>query len=139
MSDLAARIDAVLLDVRKELLSAMTKHPPMHSPHEGHSVIREELDVELWEHVTKDTGRSSAARAEAIQVAAMGARYALDLCGDAAAEDERLHARAKGQFIDDGCPGGPGVCPNGKCRGMNICVNETARNRESSRTSPFEP
>jgi hypothetical protein len=58
---------------------AMTRHAPMHSPHEGHSVIREELD-ELWEHVRADTGRSTEARKEAIQIAAMGLRYALDLC-----------------------------------------------------------
>jgi hypothetical protein len=57
---------------------AMTRHAPMHSPHEGHSVIREELD-ELWEHVRADTGRSVDARKEAIQIAAMGLRYALDL------------------------------------------------------------
>jgi hypothetical protein len=81
MSTLEERIDAVLAEVRAELFKAMTKHPtPFHSPHEGHSVIREELDPELWSHVTGDTGRSPEARKEAIQVAAMGARYVLDLC-----------------------------------------------------------
>lgn len=60
---------------------AMIRHAPMHSPHEGHSVIREELD-ELWEHVRGDTGRSTEARKEAIQIAAMGLRYALDLCDE---------------------------------------------------------
>ena len=52
----------------------------MNSPHEGHSVIREELDVELWEHVCHDTGRSPEARREAMQVAAMALRYIIDLC-----------------------------------------------------------
>jgi hypothetical protein len=64
--------------------AAITRHAPMNSPHEGHSVIREELD-ELWDHVRADTGRSTDARKEAIQIAAMGLRYALDLCGEEAA------------------------------------------------------
>ena len=62
--------------------AAMTKHAPMHSPHEGWSVIFEELE-ELREHVRGDTGLSAEARKEAIQVAAMGLRYALDLTSDA--------------------------------------------------------
>lgn len=78
---LEARLDRALGTMRDELLAAMTKHAPMHSPHEGHSVIREELE-ELWEHVRSDTGQSRAARKEAFQVAAMGLRYALDLCSD---------------------------------------------------------
>jgi hypothetical protein len=74
-------------ELADELDRAMTKHPtPMHSPHEGHSVIREELDPELWEHVCHDTGRSPGARHEALQVAAMALRYILDLCEPAAAE-----------------------------------------------------
>lgn len=59
--------------------AAMAKHKSMNSPHEGHSVIREEFE-ELWEHVRADTGRTRAARKEAMQVAAMGLRYVLDLC-----------------------------------------------------------
>lgn len=67
-------------ELADELHRARAKHPAMHSPHEGHSVIREELDVELWEHVCHDTGRSAEARHEALQVAAMALRYILDLC-----------------------------------------------------------
>ena len=74
-----AALDRVLADLRIEVLSARRKHPPMHSPHEGWAVIREELDPELWEHVIHDTGRSPEARHEALQVAAMGIRYILDL------------------------------------------------------------
>lgn len=70
---------AIWEELADALDAAMTRHAPMHSPHEGHSVIREELD-ELWEHVRADTGRTAAARKEAIQIAAMGLRYALDLC-----------------------------------------------------------
>lgn len=76
---IAKRIDAGLAEVRAELYAAMTMHASMHSPHEGHSVIREELE-ELWEHVRADTGQTHKARKEALQVAAMGLRYVLDLC-----------------------------------------------------------
>lgn len=75
---LSARVDEQLAAVRDEVIRAIEKHPPMHSPHEGHSVIREELQ-ELWAHVRADTGRSAGARHEAIQVAAMGVRYLMDL------------------------------------------------------------
>lgn len=75
-----ARLDALLDQIRSELMSAMKKHPPMNSPHEGYAVIKEELD-ELWEHVRADTGRTFKASQEATQVAAMGVRYVLDLCG----------------------------------------------------------
>lgn len=80
--ELIRRIDKELALIREELFRSMTKHAPMHSPHEGMSVIREELD-ELWDHVKDDTGRTIAARKEARQVAAMGLRYVLDLCHDA--------------------------------------------------------
>lgn len=78
-SELETRIDGVLAEIKAELFRAMTKHAPMHSAHEGHSVIREELH-ELWSHVMKDTGHGPDARKEALQVAAMGIRYALDVC-----------------------------------------------------------
>lgn len=74
-----AKVLAVLTEVLDEYEDAVDKHQAMHSPHEGISVIREELDVELWAHVCADTGRSAAGRHEAIQVAAMAVRYVLDL------------------------------------------------------------
>jgi len=79
------RIDMILEEIKTELVKSMTKHAPMHSPHEGHSVIREEFE-ELWDHVKADTGRTPEARKEAMQVAAMGVRYALDLCEASAGE-----------------------------------------------------
>lgn len=77
--DLNNRIDRALTKLKSELLAAMSKHRGMASAHEGHSVIREELD-ELWEHVRADTGDTEEARKEAMQIAAMGLRYALDVC-----------------------------------------------------------
>lgn len=78
--ELFDRIDEALEELREELGRAMTKHRSMASAHEGHSVIREELE-ELWDHVKADTGHTEEARKEALQVAAMGLRYALDVCG----------------------------------------------------------
>jgi hypothetical protein len=72
-------LDIVLARVRAEVMRAEAKWPPMNSPHEGHSVIREELD-ELWDHVCADTGRSSDAMKEAVQVACTAIRYVCDLC-----------------------------------------------------------
>jgi hypothetical protein len=73
-----ALVDAVLLNVRAEIERAVAKHAPMHSPHEGYAVIKEELD-ELWDDVKQDLGRRPNARLEALQVAAMGIRYITDL------------------------------------------------------------
>ncbi len=89
------RVDAIMAAIRAELLSAMEQHQPMHSPHEGHSVIREELTRELWDHVCADTGRSANAAKEAIQVGAMAARYLYDLCGP-----DRLLPAIKGEHVD---------------------------------------
>jgi hypothetical protein len=69
----------VLRDVERELVRAMRDFAPMHSAHEGHAVIREEFE-ELWEHVRANTGTTRAARAEAVQLAAMAVRYVLDVC-----------------------------------------------------------
>lgn len=68
----------VLLELDAEVRRARAKHPAMNSPHEGISVIKEEVD-ELLDHVKADTGQTLEARDEAIQIAAMGIRYVLDL------------------------------------------------------------
>ena len=66
-----------------ELDRARAKFPAFNSPHEGYAVIREELE-ELWEHVRADTGGGLDARTEALQIATMALRYALDLTGNLA-------------------------------------------------------
>lgn len=71
-------MQSVQEDVWHELKASMEKHAGMHSPHEGISVIREEFE-ELWDHVKADTGRTSEARKEALQLAAMAVRYIIDL------------------------------------------------------------
>lgn len=72
------RLQFLYIELNNALSKALIKHAPMHSPHEGISVLREEME-ELWEHVKADTGRSPEARKEAIQIAAMAMRYVLDL------------------------------------------------------------
>ncbi|GAB4508198.1 MAG: hypothetical protein Tsb0020_55980 [Haliangiales bacterium] len=72
-------ITRLAAEIAEEVQRAELRHAPMNSPHEGWSVIYEELE-ELREHVRADTGRSAEARKEAIQVAAMGLRYVLNLC-----------------------------------------------------------
>lgn len=73
------KIDRVLALVRAEVERAIQKHKNgMNSPHEGYSVIAEELD-ELWDEVKADRGRQRSAFEEAVQVAAMGIRYVADL------------------------------------------------------------
>jgi len=79
MTDVEAfEADDIMADVILALERSVAKHAPMHSPHEGHSVIREEFE-ELWEHVKADTGHTREAYREALQLAAMAVRYALDL------------------------------------------------------------
>ena len=72
-------VHSIATEVVVEVMRAEQKHKPMNSPHEGWSVIYEELE-ELREHIRRDTGRGYEARREAIQVAAMGLRYVLNLC-----------------------------------------------------------
>lgn len=72
------RIDEVMALVRAELINACEKHRSMHSGHEGYAVIQEEVE-ELWQRVKCNQGSDEYARAEAIQIAAMGARYVLDI------------------------------------------------------------
>lgn len=71
-------ITDIVYDVKEALYAAIEKHAPMCSAHDGHSVIREEFE-ELWDHVKADTGSSKDAYKEAVQIAAMAIRYALDV------------------------------------------------------------
>jgi hypothetical protein len=70
-------VDIILSAVRQEVIVALDRFPPFHSPHEAKAVIEEELD-ELWELVKANLGRQPDARIEAKQVAAMAVRYMLD-------------------------------------------------------------
>lgn len=82
-TEVEERVFCLTNELHDEVLRALRLHPrSFNSPHEGWAVIREELD-ELWDEVRrKGGGRGPEARKEAIQVAAMGIRYALDLCAE---------------------------------------------------------
>lgn len=73
------RLDAALVAIREEVLSAMDRFAPFNSPHEGYAVILEEVD-ELWQEVKH--GSRTSAHPEAVQVAAMAVRFLVDLYGE---------------------------------------------------------
>lgn len=77
----AIHIVTALDDAKKELARARSLYPDMRSPHEGWAIMQEEMD-ELWDHVRKKDAvhDRSAMREEAIQIAAMALRFAVDLC-----------------------------------------------------------
>lgn len=66
-----------------ELTKARQNWPPFNSAHEGYAVLLEEMD-ELWAHVKTNQKRRdlAAMRTEALQVAAMALRFAIDVCND---------------------------------------------------------
>ena len=70
----------VLAETKQEVEGAVKQYPEMRSFHEGYAIILEELD-ELWEEIRKKPAARDMKllRHEAIQVAAMAARFALDL------------------------------------------------------------
>lgn len=71
------------MQVEAELTRAREKHRAMISQHEGYAVLLEEVD-ELWDEVKKKHFDKTAARTEAIQIAAMAVAFAVEVCGDGA-------------------------------------------------------
>ncbi len=79
-----ARLEAVRMvmrEIEQELLRAIDMHSSFNSAHEGYSVILEELD-ELWVEVKKAKSKRNPVdlHDEAVQVAAMAARFVMELC-----------------------------------------------------------
>lgn len=70
-------------EVHTELTRAMANWPAFNSAHEGWGVLSEEMD-ELWQHVRTNQKRRdlTAMRKEAIQVAAMAMRFAIEVCNE---------------------------------------------------------
>lgn len=73
----------LMQDVAFELDQATRNWPPFNSAHEGYAVLAEEMD-ELWDHVKTNQRRRDLPKMqqEAIQVAAMAIRFALEVCGE---------------------------------------------------------
>jgi len=70
--------DYILMEIKAEYEKAAKKFKPFNSPHEGHSVILEEMD-ELWDEVKKQLPSNENMKKEAIQIAAMALRFVNDL------------------------------------------------------------
>lgn len=81
--DLQVQLHGIIKQMQDELFTACSVWPAMNSAHEGFGVLLEEVD-ELWEHVkTKQPKRDlDAMRKEAIQVAAMAVRFAIEVCNE---------------------------------------------------------
>jgi hypothetical protein len=76
-------VDRVKEDVLCELGRNMQNWPAYNSAHEGYAVLLEEVD-ELWDEVKVNQKRRDLEkmRQEAIQVAAVAMRFALDICNE---------------------------------------------------------
>jgi glutamyl-tRNA reductase len=72
--------DQFYRDVDAELARAMMLYPHMHSAHEAYAVILEEVE-ELWQEIkVKQAHHDHAAmRKEAVQIAAMAARFVIEV------------------------------------------------------------
>jgi hypothetical protein len=70
-------------DAYHECSDAMSNWPTFNSAHEGFAVLKEEVD-ELWDHVKTNQKKRDipAMRKEAIQVAAMALRFAVEICNE---------------------------------------------------------
>lgn len=80
-------LELLLAEVGVEVEKAVERYPAMNSPHEGFSVLAEEVD-ELWDEVKVKQGRRDVERMrkEAIQIAAMAVRFIYDLCNPQAGQ-----------------------------------------------------
>ncbi len=76
-------IDAALHEVRCELFVALRAWPAHNSAHESYAVLLEEVQ-ELWAHVKMKQHKRCLTdmRMEALQVAAMALRFAIEVCGE---------------------------------------------------------
>ena len=83
-----AIVQAFALAMEAELARARAKHGPMHSHHEAYAVLLEELD-EVWDEVKRQTPDPQRIIAELVQVAAVCARWAEDVCGALPPTDAR--------------------------------------------------
>ena len=75
--------DKIFSMVDRELTTASENWPPFNSAHEGWGVLMEEVD-ELWDHIKmKQKNRDlEAMQKEAVQVAAMAIRFAIEVCNE---------------------------------------------------------
>ena len=77
------KLETVLNLVKCEVETAVVNWPQFNSAHEGYGVLKEEVD-ELWDCVkVKQKNRDLLKmKLEAIQVAAMAIRFAVEVCDE---------------------------------------------------------
>lgn len=73
----------LISETEAEVARARSSYPVFNTAHEGYAILLEEVD-ELWDHVKVKQGTRDVAamKVEALQVAAMALRFALDCCGE---------------------------------------------------------
>ncbi len=70
-------------DVRSEIVNATGKWPAFNSAHEGYGVIAEEfIELQEWVFEKQATRNLGLMRKEAIQLAAMAIRFAVEVCNE---------------------------------------------------------
>lgn len=76
-------ITDILEKVHAELKQAQNNWPVFNSAHEAFGVLSEEVD-ELWDHVKTNQRKRDlvAMQKEAVQVAAMALRFAIEVCDE---------------------------------------------------------
>lgn len=77
-------LEPLINEVASEVIRAESLFNRFNSAHEGYAVMLEEMD-ELWDEVKKGGTQKRSIermREEALQVAAMGIRFILNLCDD---------------------------------------------------------
>lgn len=83
MSEVIRTLSSVQLKVENEIIKARESWPRFNSAHEGFAVLKEEVD-ELWEYVKTNQKKRDliSMQEEAIQVAAMAMRFAMEVCDE---------------------------------------------------------
>lgn len=81
--ELNENLENIIEAAKAETLGALKNWPKFNSAHEGFAVLKEEVD-ELWEHVKTNQKKRHIAdmKKEAIQIAAMALRFALEVCDE---------------------------------------------------------
>lgn len=73
----------VINEVCDEISTAMDNWPPMNSPHEAYAVLLEEVDeLKRWVWTKQKNRDLVEMRKEAVQVAAMAIRFAVEACDE---------------------------------------------------------
>lgn len=76
-------LTAAIFQLREELQRAMKNWPAFNSAHEGLAVLEEEVcELKRWVYTNQRKRELSQMRKEAIQVAAMALRFALEVCSE---------------------------------------------------------